>query len=67
MSREHIWFELKDTKDGKLVAELTQDPYYVSGIKCGDIGTYSTDEVTDWLILTPERRISPDDAYLLDM
>ncbi|MCR4929557.1 MAG: DUF4026 domain-containing protein [Lachnospiraceae bacterium] len=67
MSREHIWFELKEAKDGKLVAELTQDPYYVSGIKSGDIGTYSTDEVTDWLILTPERRISPDDAYLLDM
>ena len=67
MAKEHIWFELKDVKNGKLVAELTQAPYFVSGIKEGDIGTYDVDEVTDWIIYTPERRISPDDVYLLDL
>ncbi|MBP5732650.1 MAG: hypothetical protein J6W66_02320 [Lachnospiraceae bacterium] len=44
---------------------MTQEPYYVSGIKEGDVGTYSFDDVTDWLVFTKERRISPDDAYLL--
>ncbi|MBQ1574425.1 MAG: DUF2314 domain-containing protein, partial [Clostridiales bacterium] len=63
--REHIWFELKDIKDGSIVAELTQDPYYVSGIKQGDIGTYPFSDITDWLVFTKECRISPDDAYLL--
>ena len=67
MSKEHIWFDLKEAKDGKLTAELTQDPYYVSGIKTGDIGTYTYDDVTDWIIFTPERRITPDDVYLLDI
>ena len=63
--REHIWFELKDVKDGSIVAELTQEPYYVSGIKQGDIGTYPFSDITDWLVFTKECRISPDDAYLL--
>ena len=63
--REHIWFELKDIKDGSIVAQLTQEPYYVSGIKEGDIGTYPFSEITDWMVFTKECRITPDDAYLL--
>lgn len=64
--REHIWFELKDVKDDKVVAQLTQEPYYVSGIKEGDIREFPFSDITDWLIFTKECRISPDDAYLLD-
>ena len=65
--KEHIWFELKDVKDDSIVAELTQDPYYVSGIKTGDTGTYPFSSITDWLVFTKENRIAPDDAYLLEM
>ena len=63
--REHIWFEVKEASGDKLTAMLTQEPYYVSSMKEGDEGTYSFDDVTDWLVLTKQRRISPDDAYLL--
>ena len=63
--REHIWFELKDIKDNQLVAELTQDAYYVSGIKAGDVMTYPYSDITDWFIFTKKCRISPDDVYLL--
>lgn len=63
--REHIWFEMKDIKDGSIVAQLTQEPYYVSGIKEGDIGTYPFSDITDWMVFTKECRITPDDAYLL--
>lgn len=65
-SHEHIWFELKEITDQDLTAMLTQEPYYVSGIKKGDIRTYSYDAITDWLILTPQRRLTPDDAYMLE-
>ena len=64
--KEHIWFELKDIKDGKIVAQLTQEPYYVTGMKEGDIGTFTYEDITDWLIFTKEARITPDDAYLLE-
>ena len=64
--REHIWFELKDVKEDSVVAQLTQEPYYVSGIKEGDIREFPFSDITDWLIFTKECRISPDDAYLLE-
>lgn len=63
--REHIWFELKNITDDGVVAELTQDPYYVSGIKTGDVRSYPFSDITDWLIFTKECRIAPDDVYLL--
>lgn len=63
--REHIWFELKEVKEDSIVAELTQEPYYVSGIKEGDTGTYPFSDITDWLIYTKDGNITPDDAYRL--
>ncbi|MBO4514701.1 MAG: DUF4026 domain-containing protein [Lachnospiraceae bacterium] len=63
--REHIWFEVKEIQGDQITAVLTQEPYYVSGMKEGDVGHYTFDDVTDWLVFTKERRISPDDAYLL--
>ncbi|MBQ6017382.1 MAG: DUF4026 domain-containing protein [Clostridiales bacterium] len=63
--REHIWFELKEVKEDSVVAELTQEPYYVSGIKPGDTGTYPFSDITDWLIYTKDGNITPDDAYRL--
>ena len=65
LNREHIWFEVKDIKDGEVVAQLTQDPYYIAGIQKGDVGTYCFDEITDWAVYTEDDCIGPDDAYLL--
>lgn len=33
-------------------AEFTQEPYIVSGMHTGDIGTYSYEDITDWLKFT---------------
>lgn len=64
--REHIWFEIKDVNNGTITAELTQDPYYVKGMKTGDIGTYTYDYVTDWIAFTPQGRLTPDDVYIME-
>ncbi|MCR4814400.1 MAG: DUF4026 domain-containing protein [Lachnospiraceae bacterium] len=63
--KEHIWFEVKDVDDDGIIGELTQEAYYVSGIKEGDIGKYPFSDVTDWIIFTKECRITPDDVYML--
>ena len=55
------------SRSDKIVAVLTQEPYYVSGFKEGDTGTFPFSEITDWLIFTKERRVTPDDAYLLEL
>lgn len=65
--REHIWFELKNVEEDTFTAELTQEPYMVSGIHTGDVGTYSYEDITDWLVFTEEDRISPDEVYLMGM
>ena len=64
--KEHIWFELQEINDRTLRAELTQEPYYIEGIHKGYVGEYTLDMVTDWIILTPEQRITPDDVYLIE-
>lgn len=64
---EHIWFELLEPMEGKLKCRLTQEPYYVKDMHEGSEGIYSFDQITDWIIFTKERRITPDDVYLLDL
>ncbi len=64
--REHIWFELLEILDGEIKGKLTQEPYYVKNMHEGSEGVYSFTEITDWMIYTKERRITPDDVYLLD-
>ncbi len=64
--REHIWFELKSVQEDTFTAQLTQEPYMVSDMHEGDMGTYPYKDITDWLIFTEENRISPDDIYLLE-
>lgn len=65
--REHIWFEVLKAKKGRIKARLTQEPYYIKELHEGHVGTYGPEDVTDWLIFTPERRISPDDVYLFSL
>ncbi len=62
---EHIWFELIRFDGDEFEARLTQEPYDVRAMHTGDVGRYSVDNVTDWLIQTPDFTVAPDNAYLL--
>ena len=66
-SREHIWFKVLGYQDGAFTAELTQDPYYIAGLRTGHVGQYPVEQLTDWMLFTPERRITPDDVYMLEL
>ena len=66
-SREHIWFKVLGYQDGAFTAELTQDPYYIAGLRTGHVGQYPVEQLTDWVLFTPERRITPDDVYMLEL
>ena len=65
--REHIWFELLEVSGDRFQAKLTQEPYYIKDMLEGFVGEYGPEDVTDWLIYTPEGRISPDDVYRLSV
>lgn len=63
--KEHIWFELKEINDGSFKAELTQEPYYVATLHEGSVCEFRWSEITDWVVMTPETRITPDSVYRL--
>lgn len=65
MEHEHIWFELVAFDGDRFKAKLLQEPYNVEGIHTGDEGWYTVEDVTDWIIYTPDFTVSPDKAYLL--
>jgi uncharacterized protein YegJ (DUF2314 family) len=64
---EHMWLQLlKFNEDGTFDAELMSEPYEVSSMKKGDIGTYNKEQLTDWLLYVDEESYIPDDVYKLD-
>ncbi len=66
--KEHIWFEAKsfDEDERTFIAELTQEPYYISALKTGDIRKCTFDEITDWIAFLDGSRITPDCVYRLE-
>ena len=66
-NKEHIWFELLELGENSMKCELTQEPYYVKALHQGSQGTYTFDQITDWMIFTEERRITPDDVYIMGL
>lgn len=64
-SFEHIWFDLKKKERDTFEAELTQEPYYVKDLHEGAVMTFPYSQITDWIIFTPDGRVTPDDVYLL--
>lgn len=62
---EHIWFELQGFDGESFIAELTQDPYDVPDMHKGDKGTYTVNDITDWIIYTRNGQITPETAYLI--
>ena len=62
---EHIWFELIEFEGDKFKAKLLQEPYNVKNMNKGDEGWYTVNDVTDWMIYTPNLTVNPGNVYLL--
>lgn len=65
-NREHIWFEAIEINGSKLKAILTQEPYYIEGLKVNNEMELDLDDLTDWILYTPKNQITPDSVYLLE-
>ena len=62
---EHIWFELIELNGERFKAKLTQEPYNVRNMHEGDEAWYCVDDITDWIIYTPDFTVTPSSAYML--
>ena len=64
--KEHLWFRIQNVENGKITGELLNQPYWISGLNAGDVNSYSTSVLTDWLIYSPDGgSYTPDSIYRL--
>lgn len=65
-NREHIWFEVIEINESKIRAILTQEPYYIKNLEVKDEMELELEDLTDWILYTPDKEITPDSVYLLE-
>ena len=65
VDHEHIWFELVEIVGDVFKCKLTQEPYEAKDIKVGDIREFTLEDITDWIISTDDKNITPSSAYIL--
>ena len=64
--REHIWFHIKEIDGLKAQAILTQEPYYIKDLHAETEMEIDLNNLTDWILYTPNGEIAPDSVYLLE-
>jgi len=52
--KEHLWFRVIDICGNNVKGELLNQPYWISGLKEGDITENTVDLLTDWIIYSPD-------------
>lgn len=65
-SREHIWFHIKEVNGMEAQAVLTQEPYYIKNLHEDTEMEIDLNDLTDWILYTPDGAITPDSVYLLE-
>lgn len=57
---EHMWFSVHGIEGDSLDATLESSPFQIERMKRGDRGLHAIDRLTEWAIISPFGRISPD-------
>jgi len=65
-NREHIWFEVLEINESKIRAIITQEPYYIKNLEVKSEMELELEDLTDWILYTPNEEITPDSVYLLE-
>lgn len=64
--KEHLWFSVISADSERIEGKLLNAPYWIASLKEGDINTYPTEILTDWIIYDTEgNQYTPDSIYQL--
>ena len=66
-TKEHLWFEVKEINGNIVKAIRTQDAYYIKKFSAQNEYELNIDDLTDWIIYTDKRSITPDSVYLFEL
>jgi uncharacterized protein YegJ (DUF2314 family) len=47
-TKEHIWLDEIEKKDGKYYGIVDNDPFYIKGMKLGDKVEFNINKISDW-------------------
>jgi len=64
--REYLWFRVVETNQDSVVGELAHVPQYATSLPEGHREEVNSEDVTDWVLLTPIGPMGPDDAEAID-
>lgn len=64
-SREHLWFEVRRFNGDRAEGELVNQPLAVSALNKGDQVWIEREQISDWLVITPEGCFGPNDVASL--
>ena len=62
---EHLWFSVRRFRDNRAEAQLLHEPGRVAMSK-GDVVWIDRQSVSDWTVVTPERRFGPAQADAME-
>lgn len=63
--REHLWFEVQELKPGRLRGTCLNEPVEGLAIHEGDDAWFPLEQLTDWVVVTPEGNFDPEAAPVL--
>lgn len=61
--KEHLWFEVKGIDGDNVDAILINQPYWIARMNENDRGIHDLENLTDWIIYSPEETLTPDTIY----
>lgn len=63
--KEHLWYDVLAIDGDNITGRLMNQPYWISGLNEGDVRTYPSEMLTDWMIYGPEKNYTSDTIYEL--
>ena len=64
--REYLWFTVVEVRGQSVVGELAHQPQYVTTLEDGHREDVTSDDITDWVLMTPVGPMGPSDADAID-
>ena len=60
--REYLWFRVVEVHGQSIVGELAHQPQYVTTLEDGHREDVTSEDITDWMLMTPVGPMGPSDA-----
>ena len=61
---EHMWFNIEEITESTVKGTLINTPYFINDMKNGEVYELSRNDMSDWIIYTPNMTINANNVYM---